>query len=256
MKVNLSTFVLFIFFFCANSFAYNIKSYGDIPKGPRLNLVFCSLHYYNQKVFLEDTEILVQRLRQTGPFDEFTEEIGLYYIDFSRKEENLIFKRAQAFPPLKVRQDFLNGISIHLKPNYKLVIIDAVDSISCAELSSANKPSLVILGKRRYKDKNSFAKGFLHELGHSLGLRDECVDCGEICPPGPPNCATTKEEAIEWWGDLVGKESRVNYISGCCGNKDYIRPVIASLMNDPDRAEDFGPINERYLRDALVEIKK
>ena len=36
-------------------------------------------------------------------------------------------------------------------------------------------------------------------------------------------------------------------------NKKYIRPTIASLMNDADKAEDFGPVNERYLRQVLVE---
>jgi len=51
----------------------------------------------------------------------------------------------------------------------------------------------------------SFAKGFLHKLGHSLGLRDECVDCQQLSLAGPPNCAATKEEAQKWWGDLVGK---------------------------------------------------
>ena len=53
-------------------------------------------------------------------------------------------------------------------------------------------------------------------------------------------------------GDLVGQGTRVNYIFGCCGNKNYIRPTIASLMNDPDKAEDFGPVNERYLRQVLA----
>ncbi|MDD4980625.1 MAG: hypothetical protein PHC54_05090 [Candidatus Omnitrophica bacterium] len=49
----------------------------------------------------------------------------------------------------------------------------------------------------------------------------------------------------------MGKVPRVNYIHGCCGNKNYIRPVIASLMNNPDKAEDFGPVNERFLRKEL-----
>ncbi|MDP3732853.1 MAG: hypothetical protein Q8R31_07540 [Candidatus Omnitrophota bacterium] len=30
-----------------------------------------------------------------------------------------------------------------------------------------------------------------------------------------------------------------------------IRPTIASLMNDADKAEDFGPVNERFLRKEL-----
>jgi len=192
-----------------------------------------------------------RRLKQTKPFDE-SDSLKIWYINFSKKEEGVIFKPTSAFPPLKVRRDFLENIRQQLKSNYKLVIIDAQGLVSCAELSLPDKMSLIILGKKRYADSASFAKGFLHELGHSLGLRDEGMDSDSSCPPGPPNCAATKEQALNWWGDLVGKDERVNYIAGCCGNKDYIRPTIASYMNNPDKAGDFGPVNERYLRKILT----
>ena len=251
--MRLFIFVLYFFCFAFNCFAYNIEpysgqSYAESKK--RFNLVFCSLSYPNKEDFKKDTEALIQRLKQTKPFDEFN-DFGLWYVKILREEEAEVFKRTSDFPPLKVRNDFLEDIFAKLKANYKLIIIDAGGSTSCAELSSVDKTSLIILGKTRYKDKNSFTKGFLHELGHSLGLRDECINCQQLCPPGEPNCAITKEEAEEWWGELVGKDSRINYISGCCGNKNYIRPTIASLMNDPDKAEDFGPVNERYLREIL-----
>ena len=238
----------------ACGFAYDIEPYLEkIPSESEsvLKLVFCPLNYQDKEIFLEDIDIVIERLRRTRPFDEFIRNIGFYYVVFSKEEEELIFKQTEGFPPLNVRQDFLNDILSYLNSNYKLIIIDASASVSCAELSSRDKMSLIILGRRRYKNRNSFAKGFLHELGHSLGLRDECVDCGELCPPGPPNCATTEEEAKNWWGDLVGEVSNAHYIRGCCGNRGYIRPTIASLMNDPDKAEDFGPVNERYLRKIL-----
>jgi hypothetical protein len=179
------------------------------------------------------------------------EALRIWRINLTSAEEKGIFKEKEGFPPLGVRQDFLDNISTKLKSNYKLIIIDARGSVSCAELSSKDKLSLVIIGRARYSNAQSFAKGFLHELGHSLGLRDECIDCGELCPPGEPNCAETQEEAKAWWGDMVGKVERVNYIHGCCGNKNYIRPVIASLMNDTEKAEDFGPVNERFLSEEL-----
>lgn len=249
---------LFLCFTCS-CFAYDIEPYSKqaSEQSERLfNLVFCPLNYRNKEDLSRDMNVLIQRLNKTRPFDEFAGRIRFSYIALSREEENMIFKRTQGFPPLKVRQDFLDSILTYLKSNYKLIILDASGGVSCAELSSIDKMSLVILGRRRYKNKSSFAKGFLHELGHSLGLRDECVDCGELCPPGPPNCATTEEEAKNWWGDLVGNASRVHYIRGCCGNTDYIRPTIASLMNDPDKAGDFGPVNERYLRKILEGLEK
>jgi len=234
-------------------FAYNIEPYPEkavsAPQAPAiLNLVFCPLGYQENTAFFEDIATIIDRLGKTKPFNEFTGSIRFYDVNLSREEEKMIFQERPDFPPLRVRKDFLDSILSQLKSNYKLIIIDASGSVSCAELSSIDKLSLVILGRVRYVDKGSLARGFLHELGHSLGLRDECLDCQQLSLPGPPNCAANKKKAERLWGDLVGKDPRVNYISGCCGNKAYIRPVIASFMNDPDKAEDFGPVNESYLR--------
>ena len=248
--------ILFFCFTIHSAFAWTIESINKEPYPKTgVNFVFLPLNYVDKQYFLRDTEILLEGLTKTKPFDEFTDAFGVWQVKLVKEEEKVLFKETEGIPPLKVRQEFLDNISSQLKSNYKLIIIDAKGGTSCAELSSIDKLSLIILGKRRYRDSNSFAKGFLHELGHSLGLRDECLDCGEVCPPGPPNCATTKEEAERWWGDLVGKLARVNYIRGCCGNKDYIRPTIASIMNDADKSSDFGPVNERYLR-GVLEIKR
>ncbi len=251
---------LFAFVFCFLGFTFSCFAYDIEPylkqsslesKERAISFIFCPLGYQDKEIFLQDIDALVQRLKKTKPFDE-NNTIGFWYINTSKEEEGIIFKRTQGFPALKVRSDFLDDISTHLSYNYKLILIDAAGSVSCAELSSVDKMSLIILGKRRYNNSSSFTKGFLHELGHSMGLRDECVDCAQLSLAGPPNCAATKEEAQKWWGDLVGKEPRVNYIRGCSGNKNYIRPVIASFMNDADKAEDFGPVNERYLRNVLT----
>jgi len=239
--------LLLIFLFPANAFSSQLKELYPSTQPKSLNLIFCGLNYPDQGLFLKDIAGIKEKLFLTKPFDEFKDLVNISYITMDKGEEGRYFKPAQGMPPLNVRIDLLNNISKTFGV-YKLIIIDAEGSVSCAELSLPDKLSLIILGKARYKDEGSFAKGFLHELGHSLGLRDECVDCSQLCFPGPPNCATTKEEAEKWWGGLVGKGSRVNYIAGCCGNKDYIRPTITSLMNDPDRAKDFGPVNERYLR--------
>ncbi len=240
--------------FAFDCFAYDIEPYSEesaLPSQGILNLVFCSLHYQEKEVFLKDIDALIAGLKRTKPFDEFIKDTGFYYVVLL-KEEEIIFKEVEDFPPLKVRQDFLNDTSAYLKSNYKLIIIDALGGVSTAELSSLGKMSLIILGRARYKDKDSFTRGFLHELGHSLGLRDEGLNSESArCLPGPPNCAVSIEEAKDWWGDLAGRVPRVHYVRGCCGNKSYIRPPIASLMNDPDKAEDFGPVNERYLREIL-----
>ena len=258
-KIKYSTRLFCVLlFFILYCFVYHNKPYAQqdsAKSGKYLNLVFCSLHYRNVADFVRDSQILIRKLKITRPFDECS-NLKFWYINLSPEVEERVFRLVSAFPPLKVRNDFLAGISAELKGIYKLVIIDAQGSTVCAELSSLDKTSLIILGRARYKDKNSFAKGFLHEFGHSLGLRDESPNSeASRCAPGPPNCAVSLEEAVKWWGDLAGKDGRTDYIFGCCGNKNYIRPAIASLMNNPDRAEDFGPVNERYLRKELDSLK-
>ena len=256
-----------IFFIPQSSTAYTIIHQREAVSKSVLRIVFCPLHYENNRDLLNDIGIITKKLFKLKPFSEFEGKIAFSYLELSLEEERLIFKPVSAFPPLLVRQDFIDGLNEKFGPAYKLAIIDAKSGASCAELSQIDKTSLLIIGRTRYSSGNSFAKGFLHELGHSLGLREEFINAEHNPEPGYPNCATTKKEAQDWWGDLVGgfgnrkpnhgllasRDSRVNYISGCCGNKNYIRPTIASLMNDADKAEDFGPVNERYLRKVLRE---
>lgn len=258
MSLNKKAIICFVLFFSCLAFdglAYELKSLParSVPKPSAiLNIVFCPLHYQKKDDFLRDSEAMMQRLSGTKPFDQFAQDLGTYAMSVSAREGEAVFKKVQGFPPLKIRQDFLDSISSQLGASYKLVILDASGRSFCAELSSKDEMSLIILGKAKYGGKDSFAKGFLHELGHSLGLRDESPEVyAKESPAGYPNCATSREEARKWWGDLKGKKEYVDYIRGCCGNKSYFRPTIASLMNDVEKADDFGPVNERYLREIL-----
>lgn len=257
IKRLLCDFFLIFFCFVPNCLAYEIKPVyeNSAPYTPTaLNLVFCPLNYQNEVDFSKDAEALAQRLRATKPFDEFVPALRFYSVVMTDEEAKVFFKKSQDFPGLKVRQDFLEDISKRISAPFKMVIIDAgaTDLRFRAELSSIDKMSLMILGKAGARDEESLGRLFLHELGHSLGLRDESP--GEHAlksPPGYPNCATTLEEAKAWWGDLKGKEANVGFIDGCCGNKGYIRPTIASLMNDTEKADSFGPVNQRYLGKLL-----
>ena len=130
------------------------------------------MNYQNNEDFAKDREALIKRLESAKPFDEFMDALGIWYLDINQKEEMDFFKEAEGIPPLKVRQKFLDDIMSRLKSNYKLIIIDALGSVSCAELSSRDKLSLIILGRARYTKAQSFAKGFLHELGHSWFFRN------------------------------------------------------------------------------------
>jgi len=252
MKTALVLLFLFIPVYCLS---FEINPHQG-SKEHCLNLVYCPINYQSEKIFSEDLAAIISRLKKTAPFEDISGRIGLFRLDLSEKEQERFFQENQGLPPFKIRQDLLDRVENSLKSTYKLVIIDAQNGVSCAELSELSKVSLIILGRSRYVSANSLAKGFLHELGHSLGLRDEGVNSeAALCLPGPPNCAVIEEEARTWWGDLAGSIPRVHYIRGCCGNPNYIRPVIASLMNNPDKAEDFGPVNERYLRKVLNGVR-
>ncbi|MFA4993677.1 MAG: hypothetical protein WC571_06920 [Candidatus Omnitrophota bacterium] len=254
-RLKIGGFFFLILLFYSGAGAYDIEPYTNVlalKTNTRLNLVFCPLSYSGKKNFQEDVQVLIKSLRNVKPFNALSNS-SFYYINLSKEEAGVVFKPSQDFPPIRVRKDFINSLSFKLKSTCKLIILDAQGSVSCAELSSADKLSLITIGRNRYKNKDSFAKGFLHELGHSLGLRDEGPNSeAALCPPGPPNCAATQEEAQRLWGDLTGKGERVGYFNGCCGNKNYFRPTVASLMNNPDEASDFGPVNERFLRKALT----
>ena len=243
--------VLLTLFIPACCFSFEIDPYQKSEESC-FNLVLCPLNYSAKSDFSGDLEQITTRLKKTLPFSEFADKINIYIIGISKEEQGLFFREAQGFPPLAIRQDLLQNIEKSLKSAYKLVIIDAKGGVSCAELSEINKVSVLIIGRSRYANNNSFAKGFLHELGHSLGLRDECLDCSQLSAPGFPNCAVNKTEALKYWGDLTGKDNGVNFIAGCCGNRRYIRATLTSLMNDAEKAEDFGPVNERYLRQVLT----
>jgi hypothetical protein len=247
--------VLLILLIPAFCFSFQIDPYQG-SKESLLNLVFCPVNYQEEKMFIQDREAIVAGVMKTAPFSEFTDRIGFFSLDLSPEEQKRFFEVVQGMPPLKIRQDLFDKIGSSFKGAYKLVVIDAQGGWSCAELSQARKTSVLIIGRMRYKEGDSFIKGFLHELGHSLGLRDECPDCSRLSSPGFPNCAVNKADAVKYWGDLAEKNTGVNYIAGCCGNRNFIRPTLGSLMNNADKAGDYGPVNERYIRGELAQYPK
>ncbi|MFH0754379.1 MAG: hypothetical protein V2A70_07425 [Candidatus Omnitrophota bacterium] len=246
-------FIIFVglFLFVRDVCAFELLTDQSVAHACELHIVFAGIHYPDKQLFLNDMAMLKNGLWQTKPFDEFRSKIDFSYVVLSQKEEQQYFKATGTWPPLSLGMGLINRIAVHKGRVFKLVVIDYNDVSSCAELSSIRKFSVVVISRVPGK---WFVNVFLHELGHSLGLRDECVHCRST-DPGSPNCAPDKETARQWWGSLVSDQPYVDYIEGCCGHLEYIRPTIASLMNDVRKASDFGPVNEAFLMDVLSGLK-
>lgn len=243
---------LALLFFVSKSYAYKISFYsGQKKEKSNLELVFLPLHYQSKKIFFKDLAFLIEKSKKTRPFDESQKKINISVVRLTPREEDIFFKPVESFPYLAVRSDLLNDIAKKIKPEYKLIVIDASGFVTAAELSKVENFSIIFLGRARYSKREDLAKGFLHELGHALGLLDESPNGPRCKESAGPNCARDLSEAQRLWGDLASSNPRVHFINGCCGDIEYFRPTISSLMNDPQKAQDYGPVGERYLQEAL-----
>jgi hypothetical protein len=244
-----------LLFFCCGCFAasFRIEPAGSKNGLSKLHLVFVSLHYSDKKAFLRDREILTKRLlRGVVPFRDHPEKIMIHDLYISEKNAQKYFRSREDFSSLNADPDFLKSIYQKIGSNYKLIILDGTGAQGSSQLSTSEATSIILLGPRRFGKEIVFTTAFLHELGHSLGLRDENPgEYARICEPGYPNCAPTKTEAESWWGDLAVKNTGAGYFSGCCGHSEYFRPTAVSLMNDIYRSREYGPVNERYLKKIL-----
>jgi hypothetical protein len=249
LKSVIITACFFASAFLRPASAFEVAPVRVTEQTPVLQVVFYPLHYASDDDLAKDIAWVWRQFGKVKPFDEFIAQISVYSLRGLTPADYV--KHCQpvtGIPPIKISAQLVEDIGARVGGPYKLVVIDAKGGVSCAELSHPRKTSLIIIGKARYNNNLDY-----HELGHALGLRDECADCPALGSPGPPNCARTRQEAESFWGDLFSPRSgRVGYYRGCSGNTSYFRPTAASLMNDVARAADFGPVNERYLRLVLA----
>lgn len=105
------------------------------------------------------------------------------------------------------------------------------------------------------QDESDKGRLILHETGHAFGLlADEYVEASLGDNPWGPNCAGTKEEATQKWGDLVG-QGGVGYFNGCSYTADNVRPTENSIMKSHYYADSYGLVNERAIRKIIGEYK-
>ncbi|OPX28089.1 MAG: hypothetical protein B1H08_06570 [Candidatus Omnitrophica bacterium 4484_171] len=247
---------LILLFFVFPAFSWQISSFQGEDSSVAeknqiiLNLVFVSLSYQREDNFKKDISSILARLKKTSPFREF-KSLKVYLLDASPEERTVLFKKSESFPFLKVKNSLIQDIKSRIGGVYKLVLLNKQGDTSAAELSNIRNISLIILGKSSYGGKNRLSKVFLHELGHSLGLREENPGSSQPIIPGEPNCASDKETAKKWWGDMVKGNSAIGYFEIYSAGRKFIKPTRRSIMNNPLKSSGYGPVNERYLRREL-----
>ena len=156
---------------------------------------------------------------------------------------------------------------------FKLVILSPQNFVPNATVAYG-KNSVMYLptyqGALTKEELDEFiSRYFMHELGHSLGLRDEyarqrpesaigdvqaaqATSSNVAFQPAQPNCAPDKATAEKWWGNYVKAAVKdVGYYNGCAGREDYYYPVQGTLMSDDPTVETYGRVSEDYLRNVL-----
>jgi len=232
------------------------KAFSSHPSSdlPDLTLVFMPLHYAKPSAFRKDVDTLFAELKKEPPFNKF-DRLRIYLLEGSSSDEEF-FQKTEAFPFLELKRDFLDQLSLMLGGPYKLIVLDQKGSTAGAQLSDLSHVSVIILGRKVSSGNSGFSCAFLHEMGHSLGLREEGTFSSEPVVPGPPNCAIDRATAEKWWGDMVPQDNRVGYFEFEAGGKKFIKPTRHSVMSNSARFGSYGPVNERYLRTILDSPKQ
>lgn len=99
------------------------------------------------------------------------------------------------------------------------------------------------------------AAGFLHEWGHAFGgLKDEYYRDGGRNAAGKPNCADTRSQAEDWWGEMAEQYADVGYYQGCAYTADNWRPHKKSIMGNGG-LHSYGRVNEKRLEHVLSQYE-
>lgn len=107
----------------------------------------------------------------------------------------------------------------------------------------------------RNTEQDEGAKGFLHEFGHAFAnLSDEYFPEEGDSDAGDPNCAETRAEAEEKWGDVAAEYNDVGFYEGCGHDPNDWRPHESSIMGNGG-TRSYGRVNERAILDELAKYE-
>ena len=156
--------------------------------------------------------------------------------------------------------------------HFKLVVISPLNFVPSAKVARGKNSAIYMptyQGSLTREELTRFVgRFFIHELGHSLGLRDEysrdrpkeaiideqaanSLSSNVAYQPAKPNCAPDEGTAKKWWGEYLGVFENIGVFPGCAGRTTYFFPEESTIMSDNPAKEGFGKVSEDYLRGAL-----
>ncbi len=238
----------------------------------KFTIVFFYDGYSDQQEALNHIKVMRETLSIVEPFAS-SPHIATKIFTTPEQKCQVIDKGAKKFLDCdrKLVESF-NALGIE---HFKLVVLSPQDFTPLAKPARGKNSALYIptfQGNMTKQELNVWlGKIFSHELGHSLGLRDEYVrsffkdsipeesdgsgDAPKPFQPAKPNCAPDEETAKRWWGKYITSEATgsgtVGYHQGCSGTNAYYYPVQGTLMSDNPSSENYGEVSEEYLRASI-----
>lgn len=238
-------------------------------QGKGLTILFYYEGFASTDDALRDIGLLEAALKTTEPYASSTILSTRVFTTADQKciversAKNLLHCDASLIPEI-------NKLGIK---NFKLVVLSPLNFVPNATVARGKNSALYLpayQGVLTRTELDTFlSRFFLHELGHSLGLRDEyarqrpeeaIIDANSATAPSSnvayqaaqPNCAIDRATAEQWWGAYItAKVPGVGLYSGCAGKTAYYYPVQNTLMSDDPQIATYGRVSEDYLRGAL-----
>jgi hypothetical protein len=234
-----------------------------LKSGKGLTILFYYDGYEDESKALRQIGLLQGALKNTQPYATSTSITTKVITSHSKRCH--VERRAQKI--LVCNKDLVSDIDKLNLGHIKLVVLSPLDFVPSATTARGKNSTLYLpayKGVLTDDELNIFlSRFFLHELGHSFGLRDEyafersarnaeAVSDNIAYRAAPPNCAPDMVEAKKWWGAYVDANvPDVTYNTGCAGNVSYYYPQKGRLMSGNPQDADYGPVAEDYLRGVL-----
>lgn len=247
-----------------------VKKYGTPQlsaeakrSGKHLTILFYYDGYQDETKALRQIGLMQGALKNTQPFA--SSDVIDTKIITSGSDRCKVERRAQNI--LVCDKGLINEINKLNIEHFKLVILSPKDFVPNAKVTRGKNSALYLpahQGVLTEEELNVFlTRFFLHELGHTFGLRDEYAFERSSNPNAEthadniayqtarPNCAPDLATAQAWWGAYDAGSEKIGYNQGCAGNKKFYFPQKETLMSDNPQEADYGKVSEDYLRGVL-----